>query len=195
MLPTRRARRSVQAASLFNLTAPAFSPDRVRSLVKKHNAERAAKGFTCWTQFVAMLFCHLGRPIPCATSATAWPVVWAVWCISVSPKRRAGPPCPMPTSTARPPCSRNSSGPRWRASANSKDSVPANINSASRTSCCRWIRPPSRCAWRCFLGRSSAVPKAASRLTSCSITMTTCRLTCSLPRPGVATSSWRTLSP
>jgi hypothetical protein len=29
--------------------------------VKKHNAERAAKGFTCWTQFVAMLFCQLGR--------------------------------------------------------------------------------------------------------------------------------------
>ena len=30
-------------------------------MVKKHNAERAAKGFTCWTQFVAMLFCQLGR--------------------------------------------------------------------------------------------------------------------------------------
>jgi hypothetical protein len=29
--------------------------------VKKHHAERAAKGFTCWTQFVAMLFCQLGR--------------------------------------------------------------------------------------------------------------------------------------
>jgi hypothetical protein len=29
--------------------------------VKKHDAERAAKGFTCWTQFVAMLFCQLGR--------------------------------------------------------------------------------------------------------------------------------------
>jgi uncharacterized protein DUF4372 len=30
-------------------------------LVKKHGAERAAKGFACWTQFVAMLFCQLGR--------------------------------------------------------------------------------------------------------------------------------------
>jgi hypothetical protein len=29
--------------------------------VKKHAAERAAKGFTCWTQFVSMLFCQLGR--------------------------------------------------------------------------------------------------------------------------------------
>ena len=29
--------------------------------MKKHAAERAAKGFTCWTQFVSMLFCQLGR--------------------------------------------------------------------------------------------------------------------------------------
>jgi hypothetical protein len=30
-------------------------------LVKKHKAERAAKGFDCWTQFVSMLFCQLGH--------------------------------------------------------------------------------------------------------------------------------------
>jgi hypothetical protein len=29
--------------------------------VKKHAAERDAKGLTCWTQFVSMLFCQLGR--------------------------------------------------------------------------------------------------------------------------------------
>jgi len=29
--------------------------------VKKHAAEHAAKGFTCWTKFVSMLFCQLGR--------------------------------------------------------------------------------------------------------------------------------------
>ena len=28
--------------------------------VRKHQAERNAKGFTCWGQFVAMLFCQLG---------------------------------------------------------------------------------------------------------------------------------------
>ena len=28
--------------------------------VRKHHAERNAKGFTCWGQFVAMLFCQLG---------------------------------------------------------------------------------------------------------------------------------------
>jgi hypothetical protein len=38
-----------------------FPRTEFASLVKKHGAERAAKGFTCWTQFVAMLFCQLGR--------------------------------------------------------------------------------------------------------------------------------------
>jgi hypothetical protein len=28
--------------------------------VKRHGAERGAKGFTCWDQFVAMLFCQMG---------------------------------------------------------------------------------------------------------------------------------------
>jgi Domain of unknown function (DUF4372)/Transposase DDE domain len=32
-----------------------------QSLVQKHKAERHARGFSCWGQFVAMLFCQLGR--------------------------------------------------------------------------------------------------------------------------------------
>ena len=59
--PTRRAQTIVQAASLFNQLLQHFPRTEFASLVKKHNAERAAKGFTCWTQFVAMLFCQLGR--------------------------------------------------------------------------------------------------------------------------------------
>src|SRR4051794_14207739 len=31
------------------------------ALVKKHNAERGAKGFSCRTQLVAMLFCQLAH--------------------------------------------------------------------------------------------------------------------------------------
>jgi hypothetical protein len=31
------------------------------SLVRRHRAERHARGFTCWGQFVAMLFCQLGQ--------------------------------------------------------------------------------------------------------------------------------------
>jgi hypothetical protein len=47
--------------SLFNQLLQHFPRNEFGALVKKHNAERAAKGFTCWTQFVSMLFCQLGR--------------------------------------------------------------------------------------------------------------------------------------
>jgi len=51
----------VQVASLFNQLLQHFPRTEFGSLVNKHRAERAAKGFTCWTQFVSMLFCQLGR--------------------------------------------------------------------------------------------------------------------------------------
>ena len=51
----------LQAASLFNQLLQHFPRTEFGALVKKHNAERAAKGFTCWTQFVSMIFCQLGR--------------------------------------------------------------------------------------------------------------------------------------
>jgi hypothetical protein len=51
----------VQVASLFNQLLHHFPRLEFGSLVKKHQAERAAKGFDCWTQFVAMLFCQLGH--------------------------------------------------------------------------------------------------------------------------------------
>jgi hypothetical protein len=51
----------VQVASLFNQLLQHFPRTEFAALVKKHSAERAAKGFTCWTQLVSMLFCQLGR--------------------------------------------------------------------------------------------------------------------------------------
>lgn len=51
----------VQVASLFNQLLKHFPRTEFASLVGKHRAERRAKGFTCWTQFVAMLFCQLSR--------------------------------------------------------------------------------------------------------------------------------------
>jgi hypothetical protein len=51
----------VQVASLFNQLLQHFPRLEFAALVKKHQAERAAKGFDCWTQFVAMLFCQLGH--------------------------------------------------------------------------------------------------------------------------------------
>jgi len=51
----------VQVASLFNQLLKHFPRTEFAKLVAKHKAERDAKGFTCWTQFVAMLFCQLSR--------------------------------------------------------------------------------------------------------------------------------------
>jgi len=51
----------VQVASLFNQLLHHFPRLEFAALVKRHRAERAAKGFDCWTQLVAMLFCQLGH--------------------------------------------------------------------------------------------------------------------------------------
>jgi hypothetical protein len=51
----------IQAASLFNQLLQHFPRTEFATLVKGHEAERHAKGFTCWTQFVAMTFCQLAH--------------------------------------------------------------------------------------------------------------------------------------
>ncbi len=51
----------LQAASLFNQLLQHFPRTEFAALVQEHQAERGAKGFTCWTQFVAMLFCQLAH--------------------------------------------------------------------------------------------------------------------------------------
>lgn len=51
----------VKVASLFSQLLREFPRTEFESLVRKHEAERGAKGFQCWTQFVAMLFCQLAR--------------------------------------------------------------------------------------------------------------------------------------
>jgi hypothetical protein len=51
----------VRTASLFSQLLEQFPRTEFARLVKKHSAERGAKGFTCWTQFVSMLFCQVAR--------------------------------------------------------------------------------------------------------------------------------------
>lgn len=51
----------VQTASLFNQLLHHFPRTEFGALVKETKAERHARGFTCWAQFVSMLFCHLAR--------------------------------------------------------------------------------------------------------------------------------------
>jgi hypothetical protein len=50
-----------QFASIFSQLLAIFSRSEFETAVRRHRAEHAAKGFDCWSQFVAMLFCQLGR--------------------------------------------------------------------------------------------------------------------------------------
>jgi hypothetical protein len=46
---------------MFGQVLQIFSKKEFYSAVKKTQAEKGAKGFSCWGQFVAMLFCQLGH--------------------------------------------------------------------------------------------------------------------------------------
>ena len=49
----------VKVASLFSQLLSHFPRPDFERFVQENQAERHAKGFTCWTQFVAMMFCQL----------------------------------------------------------------------------------------------------------------------------------------
>jgi len=51
----------IRVSSIFSQMLQLFSRHQFERAVVEHQAERHARGFTCWGQFVAMLFCHLGR--------------------------------------------------------------------------------------------------------------------------------------
>jgi hypothetical protein len=50
-----------RVCSIFAQLLQLFPRVKFQEAVVKHKAERQARGFTCWGQFVAMLFCQLGQ--------------------------------------------------------------------------------------------------------------------------------------
>jgi Transposase DDE domain/Domain of unknown function (DUF4372) len=50
-----------RVCSIFSQMLQKFPRHEFALAVKEHKAERHARGFDCWTQFVAMLFCQLGH--------------------------------------------------------------------------------------------------------------------------------------
>jgi len=50
-----------RVCSIFSQLLQLFPRVEFQRAVKDHKAERHARGFTSWGQFVAMLFCQLGR--------------------------------------------------------------------------------------------------------------------------------------
>ena len=51
----------IRVSSIFSQMLQLFSRQEFEQTVAEHQAERHARGFSCWGQFVAMLFCHLGQ--------------------------------------------------------------------------------------------------------------------------------------
>jgi len=51
----------VKTASLFSQLLDQIPRTEFARIVKEHHGERHARGFTCWTQCVSMLFCQLAR--------------------------------------------------------------------------------------------------------------------------------------
>ena len=50
-----------RVCSIFSQLLQLFPRLEFEQLVLQHRAERHARGFTCWGQFIAMLFCQLGQ--------------------------------------------------------------------------------------------------------------------------------------
>src|SRR5215813_5796309 len=50
-----------KVCSIFSQVVKLFSRGAFEKAVQEHKAERHARGFTSWGQFMAMLFCQLGR--------------------------------------------------------------------------------------------------------------------------------------
>jgi hypothetical protein len=59
--PSTEAGEMVGHSSLFSQLLLLVSRPNSRADVKECRAEKAAKGFSCWSQFVAVMFCQLAR--------------------------------------------------------------------------------------------------------------------------------------
>jgi hypothetical protein len=151
----------VQAASLFNQLLQHFPRTEFASLVSKHLAERAAKGFTCWTQLVAMMYCQLAhadslREICNGLACSEGKLIHLG--IANAPNK-----------------STLSYANEHRPAALFQDLFYTSLNRFRsqegmgarkakfrfKTNFCRWTPPPSHCAWTCSPGPSSAGPKGA----------------------------------
>jgi Transposase DDE domain/Domain of unknown function (DUF4372) len=51
----------VKSSSMFAQLLSLFPKSQFDARAREFSAEKGAKGFTCWQQFVSMLFCQLGR--------------------------------------------------------------------------------------------------------------------------------------
>ncbi len=86
-------------ASLFSQVLSLIDRHHFAARVKELKAEKHAKGFTCWEQFVAMLFCQM------AQAKSLREIVQGLQCCEGKLRHlgientRSDPPCRMPMNT------------------------------------------------------------------------------------------------
>ena len=142
---TREGKLMIKVASLFSQLLHHFPRTEFAQLAAKHQAERGAKGFTCWTQMVAMLSVTWPTLILSGRSAEDSLAVKVNCVIQVSVKLQTNQLSRTPTRTALQSYLRIYSGPCWTDSVPLEALVIENENSASKTSCFLWTRLPSLC--------------------------------------------------
>jgi len=59
-----------RVCSIFAQLLQLFPRDKFQEAVRFHLAEHHSRGFTCWGQFVAMLFANWVKPNRCGRFAT-----------------------------------------------------------------------------------------------------------------------------
>ena len=104
-----------RVCSIFSQILQWFPRLEFEAGVREHKAERHARGFTCWQQFVAMLFCQLGhaqslREICGGLAATEGKLRHLGYWTARKQAR-----CPTPMRTGPGNCIKACSTPRWSA--------------------------------------------------------------------------------
>jgi len=133
------------------------------SFVKEHKAERHARGFTCWGQFVAMLFCQLAARILCGRSAKGCRPVkanYGIWDCRMRLADRT-----LSYVNAHRPCKyTNRCFTLCGSAVHPRPRFEGGTNFVLRTRWCRSTPPPSGCALRCTTGLYSQRAKGAVKL-------------------------------
>jgi hypothetical protein len=81
-----------RVGSIFSQVLQRIPRAELEALVRRHRAEHHARGFPCWQQLVAMLFCQLGH-------AQSLREICGGWAASQGKRRHLGVlDCPQATT-------------------------------------------------------------------------------------------------
>jgi hypothetical protein len=95
-----------RVSSIFSQILQLIPRLEFESAVRQHQAERHARGFSRWGQFIAMLFCQLGHAKPCGKSVEDSGLPKENFVTWVCPQLHLAPPWPTPMNIGLGSCNR-----------------------------------------------------------------------------------------